>query len=84
VAQTREHLFRHFSLWRDQQRMLWLNEGKATGWTASRCRHVKVSEQLTIVKCDQVVMDFLATTGVGQFPPKRSGAARAGRPQAEE
>jgi len=39
---------------------------------------VKVSEQLSIEKCDQAVMDFLAATDVGKFPPKTSGRVRAG------
>jgi hypothetical protein len=29
-------------------------------------------------KCDKAVMDFLATTDVGKFPPKTGGAVRAG------
>jgi hypothetical protein len=31
---------------------------------------VKVSELLSIEKCDQAVMDFLAATGVGRSHPK--------------
>jgi hypothetical protein len=72
VAQTRELLFRHSSQWRDQQRMLWNNVGKATGWRAGRCQHVKVSDLLSIEKCHQAVMDFLAACDVGRFPPKMS------------
>jgi hypothetical protein len=37
VSQTREHLFRHCSRWRDHQRELWKAVGKATGWKAGRC-----------------------------------------------
>jgi len=39
---------------------------------------VKVSELLSIEKCDQAVMDFLAATDVGKFPPKTGGGVRAG------
>ena len=46
VVQTREHLFRHCSRWKDQQRTLWNKVGKATGWRACRCQHMQVSELL--------------------------------------
>jgi hypothetical protein len=72
VAQTREHLFRHCSRWRDQQKTLWKEVGKATGWRAGRCRHVQVSELLSMEKCDKAVMDFLIATDIGKFPPKRA------------
>jgi len=39
---------------------------------------VKVSELLSIEKCDKAVMDFLAATDVGKFPPKTSGGVGAG------
>jgi hypothetical protein len=45
--------------------------GEATGWRAGRCQHVQVSELLSMEKCDKAVMDFLAATEVGKFPPKR-------------
>jgi len=37
TTQTREHLFRHCSRWKDQQKTLWKEVGKATGWRAGRC-----------------------------------------------
>jgi len=70
AAQTWEHHFPHCSLWRDQQKMLWKAVGKVTGWKAGRCRHVQISELLSRDECDQAVMDFLAATEVGKFPPK--------------
>jgi len=72
VAQTREHLFRHCSRWRDQQNTLWKEVGKATGWRVGRCRHVQVSEPLSMEKCNKAVMDFLLDTNIGKFPPKRT------------
>jgi len=45
---------------------------------------VNVSELLSIEKCDQAVMDFMAATDVGKFPPKTSGGACAGGQRAEE
>jgi len=70
AAQTREHVFRHCSRWRDQQKVLWKAVGKVTGWKAGRCRHVQISELFTMEECDQAVMDFLAATEVGKFPPR--------------
>jgi len=70
VSQTREHLFRHCSRWKEQQKTLWKVVGRATGWKAGRCRHVQISELFTIAECDQAVIDFLAATEFGKFPPK--------------
>jgi len=70
AAQTWEHLFRHCSRWRDQQKALWKAAGKATGWKAGRCRHVQVSDLFSRDECVQAVVDFLAATEVGKFPPK--------------
>jgi len=72
VAHTREHLFRHCSRWRDQQKTLWNELGKTTGWRAGRCRHVQISELLSMEKCDRAVVDFLIATDIGKFPPKRA------------
>jgi Na+-transporting NADH:ubiquinone oxidoreductase subunit NqrF len=84
TAQMREHLFRHCSRWKYQQKMLWKEVGKATEWRAGRCRHVKVSELFSIEKWDQAVMDFLVATDVGKFPPKTSAGATAGGQRAQE
>ena len=70
VAQTRKHLFRHCSWWRDQQQTLWKAVGEATGWKAGRCRYVQISELFSVEECNQAVMDFLVATEVGKFPPK--------------
>jgi hypothetical protein len=64
--------------------MLWKKVGKAMGWRGGICRHVKVSELLSIEKCYRAVMDILAATGVRRFPPKTSGGARAVGQHAEE
>jgi len=65
-----EHLFLHCSRWRDQQQARWKAVGKATGWNAGRCRHVQISELFSVEECDQAVIDFLAATEVGKFPPR--------------
>ena len=69
MFQTQEHLFRHYSWWRVHQRQPWKAVRKATGWRVGRFRHVQISELFSIEECDQVVMDFLAATEVGKFPP---------------
>jgi len=69
VSQMREHIFRHCSRWRVHQRELWKAVRKATDCRAGRCRHVQISELFSIEECDQAVMDFLAATEVGKFPP---------------
>jgi len=70
TLQTREHLFRHCSRWKDQQTELWKAVGKATGWKADRRRHLQISELFPMEGCNRGVMDFLAATDVGKFPPK--------------
>ena len=70
MCQTQEHLFRHCRRWKDQLKILCKTVGQATGWKAGRCRHVQASELFTIEECDQAVMDFLAASEVGKFPPK--------------
>jgi hypothetical protein len=67
---TQEHLFRYCSQWRVYQKVLRMAVGKAMGSKAGRCRHVQISELFSIAECDQAVMDFLADTEVGKFPPK--------------
>jgi hypothetical protein len=32
---------------------------------------VQISELFSMKKCDQAVMDFLAATDMGKFPPKQ-------------
>jgi len=70
AAHTWEHVFRHCRRWRVQKQTIWKAVGKATGWKAGRCRHLQISELFSIVECDQAVMDFVAATEVGKFPPK--------------
>jgi len=72
VAQTWEHHFRHCSRWQYKQKTLWREVGKAMGWRAGRCRHVQVSELLSMAKCDKAVMDFRIATDIRKFPPKHA------------
>jgi len=70
MAQTRKHLFRHCSRWRDQQQALWKGVREAKGWKVGRCRHVHISEVFAMQECDQAVMHFPPASGVGKFPPR--------------
>ena len=72
TLQTLEHLLRHCSWWKDQQKALWTAVGKAARWKAGRCRHVQISELFSMEICNQAVMDFLAATDVGKFPPRQA------------
>jgi hypothetical protein len=45
---------------------------------------VQISELLSLEKCNKAVMDFLAATDVGKFPPKLDRGVRSGRQWAEE
>ena len=72
TLQTREHLLRDCSRWKHQQNALWTAVGKDTGWKVGRCRHVQISEQFSMDICDQAVMDCLAATDFGKFPPRQA------------
>jgi len=84
AVQTREHLFCLCSTWKDHQTTLWKKVGKATGWKAGRCRHVQMSELFSQEICDQAVMDFLAATDVGKFPPRQAEERGKEEPGQEE
>ena len=70
AALSCEHLFNHCGCGRAKQKAQWKAMGKGIGWTAGRCRHVQISELFCVEECDQAVMDFLAATEVGKFPPR--------------
>jgi hypothetical protein len=59
--------------------MLWKAVRKVTGWRAGRCLHVQVSELLCMENWDKAMMDFLAATNVGKFPPKMDGVKADGQ-----
>jgi hypothetical protein len=70
TAQTREHLFRHCTWWKEEQKELWKEVGKAMGGKVGICRDMQISELFSMEPCDQAVMYFLAATDIGKFPPK--------------
>jgi len=69
-AQTWAHLFRHCSRFRDLQQALWKAVGNPTGWKGGICRQVQISELFSVEECDQAVMDSVAATEDGKFPPR--------------
>jgi hypothetical protein len=64
--------------------MLWKEVGKAPWWRGGQCRHVQISELLSMEKCDEAVMDFLVATVARMFPAKTEGGLRAGVQRGEE
>jgi len=66
-----EHLSRHCSGLKDQQKSFWKIVGKATGWKAGRCRDVQICKLLSIEICDHVVMDSLAANDIRKIPPRQ-------------
>jgi hypothetical protein len=84
VAQMRKYLFRHCIRWKEQQTMLWKEVGKATWWRGGECRHMQISELVSMEKWDKAVMDFLAGTVARKFPPKTERGVRAGGQRGEE
>jgi hypothetical protein len=39
------------------------------GWKVSRFQNIQISKLYSMETCDQAVMDFLAATDIGEFPP---------------
>jgi hypothetical protein len=70
AAQARGNIFGHCSRWSDQQNTLGKVAGYATGRNADRWKHLQICKLMSRDVCDQVVVDFLAGTEVGKFPPK--------------
>jgi hypothetical protein len=70
LTQTRDHLFRQCSWWKNQQNALWKAVRKAMVCKAGRCQHVHVSELVSMENCDQAVIHFLGATDIRKFPPK--------------
>jgi len=70
MLQTLEHLFHHCTQRKEQQKGLWKTAEEATGWKGTRFRHVQISELFSMEQCDQLVMNIVAATDVGKFPPK--------------
>jgi len=66
TQQTRDHLFKHCSKWKDQQAELWARVKKATKRGKQKWR---VGDLLADERCSPAVLDFLRTTYVGRAAP---------------
>jgi len=66
TPQTRDHLFKHCSRWKDQQAQLWERVKKETRKGKQRWR---VGDLLADERCSPAVLDFLRTTYVGRAAP---------------
>ena len=66
TPQTRDHLFKHCSRWKDQQAQLWARVKKETRKGKQRWR---VGDLLADERCSPAVLDFLRTTYVGRAAP---------------
>ena len=67
--QTREHLFKNCPQWRCQQKTLWTTVLKETTKLPGPIRRrdrTNIVELLTDERCDQPVLQFLATSDVGR------------------
>jgi len=61
--QTRELLFKACPGWKAQQKVLWAEVRKETGWWKDRW---KIRDLLADERCSRAVLDFLAATDVGR------------------
>src|SRR5258705_4912475 len=62
-CQTRDHLFKSCPEWKPQPKTLWKGVKKKTGRWKSRW---KIRDLFADPRCNQVFLDFLATTQVGR------------------
>jgi len=74
TQQTRDHLFKHCSRWKDQQAQLW---ARVKGETKKGKRKCRVGDLLADERCSLAVLDFLRSTYVGRAAPwwRKIGAA---------
>ena len=70
-SRTREHLFRVYTEWKAQQKILWAEGRKETGRWKDRW---KVRDLMADERCGRAVMDFLSTTDVGRRVPAEEDA----------
>jgi hypothetical protein len=71
-------LFKNCPRWKPQQKILWAEVRKESGRGKDR---FKVWDLLADTRCNQPVLDFLATTDVGRrvLPPIENDAERSVR-----
>jgi hypothetical protein len=87
ASQTREHLFKYCSRWKDQRVTMWRDIGKATrtGWKRTS-RNTSMAQLFGDERCTPAILEFLAQTEVGttgrlqarRFGEDSGGAAHGG------
>jgi len=76
TPQTRDHLFKHCSRWKDQQAQLW---ARVTEEARRGKRKWRVRDLLADERCSPAVLDFLRTTYIGRSaPPVEENRGRGG------
>jgi ribonuclease HI len=64
ASQTREHLFKHCSQWKDQRITMWRAVRKATEGKRT-ARNTSMAQLFGDERCTAAILEFLATTEVG-------------------
>jgi len=64
--QTRDHLFKYYYRWKDQQAVLWERVKEATKRAERKWR---VGDLLADERCSPAVLDFLQSTHAGRAAP---------------
>jgi ribonuclease HI len=64
ASQTREHLFKHCSQWKDQRITMWRAVRKATEGKRT-ARNTSMAQLFGDERCTAAILEFLATTKVG-------------------
>jgi hypothetical protein len=64
ASQTREHLFKHCSQWKDQRFTMWRAVRKATEGKRT-ARNTSMAQLFGDERCRAAILEFLATTKVG-------------------
>jgi len=66
TQQTRDHLFKHYSKWKDQRAELWARVKEATKRAKRKWR---VGDLLADERCSPALLDFLRSTYFGRAAP---------------
>jgi hypothetical protein len=65
--QTREHLFKECSHWRQEIRELWRRVAKDVGWRRAKWKPISVLLEEEKATELEAVLEFLRSTGVGKL-----------------
>jgi len=79
--QTREHLFKHCTRWRAQQKAMWAKVEKDT---KRGKRRWKMAELFADERCSEAILEFLRTTDVGRKVPVEKAETESTESGAEQ